>query len=71
MKAYDAGDCVMHGVQRAGLMGVGTIATDAGSDIFSLAGPGVEQAIDAITDPLQDSTLKALPLHGLYREAFR
>ncbi|MBS0453941.1 MAG: hypothetical protein JSS14_21785 [Proteobacteria bacterium] len=71
MKGYDLGDWVMHGAQRAGLLGVGQLGVDANADISSLAGPAVEQAIDALRDPLADSTIRALPLHGLYREALR
>lgn len=71
MKGYDLGDWTMHGLQRSGLMGLGQIGVDANSDLSSLAGPAVEQAIDALRDPLADSTIRALPLHGLYREALR
>ncbi|WP_087746262.1 MULTISPECIES: hypothetical protein [unclassified Acidovorax] len=71
MKGYDAGDWMMHGVQRAGLLGAGQIGVDAGEDMFSLAGPGVEQMIDAMRDPLSETTIKALPAHGLYAAALR
>lgn len=71
MKGYDAGDWVMHGVQRAGLLGAGQLGVDAQADMFSLAGPGVEQAIDALRDPLANTTIKALPAHGLYAQALR
>lgn len=71
MKAYDAGDWVMHGVQRAGVLGVGTMGVDAQADVFSLAGPAAEQMVDAMVDPLERTLLKAAPAHGLYAEAFR
>jgi hypothetical protein len=71
MKGYDAGDWMMHGVQRAGLLGAGQIGVDAGEDMFSLAGPGVEQMIDAMRDPLSETTIKALPAHGIYAQALR
>lgn len=71
MKGYDAGDWVMHGVQRAGLLGAAQLGVDAQADMFSLAGPGVEQAIDALRDPLSETTVKALPAHGLYAQALR
>ena len=71
MKGYDAGDWVMHGVQRAGLLGAAQLGVDAQSDMFSLAGPGVEQAIDALREPIGQTMLKAAPAHGLYAEAFR
>ena len=34
-------------------------------------GPGVEQMIDAMRDPLSETTIKALPAHGLYAQALR
>ncbi len=71
MKGYDAGDWVMHGVQRAGLLGAAQLGVDAQADMFSLAGPGVEQAIDAMRDPLSETAIKAAPLHGLYAQALR
>ncbi len=71
MKGYDLGDWVMHGVQRAGVLGAGQIGVDAGEDVFSLAGPGVEQAVDALRDPLSETTIKALPAHGLYAQALK
>ena len=71
MKGYDAGDWVMHGVQRAGLLGAAQLGVDAQGDMFSLAGPGVEQAIDALREPIGQTILKAAPAHGLYAEAFR
>lgn len=67
MKAYGPGDWVMHGAQRSGLLGVGTIGVDAQADLASIGGPAVEQAIDAMRDPLERSTFKALPAHGLFR----
>lgn len=71
MKGYDAGGWVMHGVQRAGLLGAAQLGVDAQGDMFSLAGPGVEQAIDAMREPLSETTIKALPAHGLYAQALR
>lgn len=71
MKGYDLGDWVMHGVQRAGVLGAGQIGVDAAEDVFSLAGPGVEQAIDALRAPLSETTIKALPAHGLYAQALK
>ena len=49
----------------------GQIGVDAGEDMFSLAGPGVEQMIDAMRDPLSETTIKALPAHGIYAQALR
>jgi len=61
----------MHGAQHAGLSGAGTITTDAGSDMFSLTSPGVEQAINALRDRPERSPINVLPPHGLYRHASR
>lgn len=66
MKGYTAGDWFMDGLTRSGALGMGAIGVDAAHDIFSLAGPGVEQITDAMTAPLGQTTLNALPLHGLY-----
>ncbi len=71
MKGYDLGDWVMHGAQRAGVLGAAQLGVDAQGDMFSLAGPGVEQAVDALREPVGRTMLKAAPLHGLYAEALR
>lgn len=66
MKGMDMGDWVMHGVERAGFLGVAGLGVDAGQDIWSLAGPGVEQAVDALSDPVGRTVLRAMPLNPLY-----
>jgi hypothetical protein len=66
MKAMDPGEWVLHGIERAGLLGVGTIGVDASQDIFSLGGPMVEQIIDSFGQELGDTTLRALPANPLY-----
>lgn len=66
MKSYNLGDWVKHGVERSGTLGIAGIGVDASHDIFSLAGPGVEQVMDAMVDPIGQTTLNALPVHGLY-----
>jgi uncharacterized protein YjbJ (UPF0337 family) len=71
MKAYDAGDWVMHGVQRAGLLGVGQMGVDANEDLFSILGPSIEQVTDAIQDPADKTLVRALPANALYREALQ
>jgi hypothetical protein len=53
------------------VLGAGQIGVDAAEDVFSLAGPGVEQAIDALRAPLSETTIKALPAHGLYAQALK
>lgn len=69
MKGYDVGDWVMHGVQRAGLMGVGQMAVDAEGDVFGVFGPTVEQVTDAVADPADKTLVRALPANALYRGA--
>lgn len=71
MKGMDLGDWLMHGAQRAGLLGVGQMGVDATGDLSSIGGPAVEQVIDAFSDPLERTTIKAMPAHGLYAEALR
>ena len=70
MKGMTLGDWVIRGGERAGLLSVGQIGVDAGRDIWSVGGPMVEQTIDAMVEPLGETTLKALPAHPLYRELF-
>jgi hypothetical protein len=72
MKGMDAGDWFTHGVQRAGLLGIGSIGMDAETDLASLGGPAVEQAIDGMRDGFGEKTLlKAMPLNSLYGEIFK
>lgn len=71
MKGMDLGDWVAHGANRAGLLGVGQLGIDAGHDIWSVGGPAAEQIADAFVEPLSKTTLKALPVHGLYAEALK
>lgn len=69
MKSWDAGDWFMHGVNRAGLTGIGQVGMDAAIDPASLGGPAFEQAMDALRDPAGVSLLNAAPLHSLYAQA--
>lgn len=71
MKGMDLGDWVAHGAERAGLLGLGQIGMDAGQDIASVGGPAVEQIIDAYSDPLERTMVKAAPAHGLFAEALK
>jgi len=72
MAGMNAGDWVMHGVQRAGLSGIGVIGMDAATDWASLGGPAFEQIVDAARDGFGSSTvMKAMPLHALYGELAR
>ena len=67
MKGMDLGDWVMHGLERSGTLGIGQIGVDASHDMFSVLGPGVEQLVDGITEPIADTTLRAIPLNPLVR----
>jgi hypothetical protein len=71
MKGYDLGDWLMHGYQRAGLSGVGTIGMDAAADVASLGGPAVEQIIDGLRDPIGRTAVNSLPLHAIYGQALK
>lgn len=71
MKSYTLSDWVMHGIQRAGLTGVGQIGIDAMEDPFSLGGPAVEQVTDAIQDPIGKTVVRALPANGIYKEVLQ
>lgn len=67
MQGMDLGDWVMHGLERSGTLGIGAIGVDASHDMFSVLGPGVEQLVDGITEPIADTTLRAMPLNPLVR----
>ena len=71
MKNYDLGDWMMHGVKRAGILGIGDIGIEATKDVTSLAGPTVEQAADFFFKPLEDNLVKALPANALYSRALQ
>jgi hypothetical protein len=71
MQGMTAGDWVMRGVERSGLLGVGAIGVDAQSDLYSIAGPAVEQTIDAFGQPIGKTIVDALPGKPLYAEALR
>jgi hypothetical protein len=66
MAGYNAGDWFTHGLRRSGLAGGGDIGLNALEDWSSLGGPGVEQAVDAITDPISRTGIKAMPVHAMY-----
>lgn len=67
MQGMNMGDWVMRGVERAGFLGIPGIAFDSAGDLSSLAGPAVDQVVDAITDPAGKTALSAMPLMPLYR----
>lgn len=69
MKGWDVGDHLINATQRAGFLSVGQIGVDAVADPASLGGPAIEQMIDAMRDPLEHSTIKALPLQPIFRNA--
>ena len=67
MASMNAGDWFTHGVQRAGLSGIGVIGMDAANDWSSLGGPAFEQIVDAARDGFgSKSALHAMPLNSLY-----
>ena len=67
MKGMDLGDHLMQAINRTGVLGIGQIGVDASHDMFSVLGPGVEQLVDGITEPIADTTLRAMPLNPLVR----
>lgn len=71
MKGMDLGDWMAHGAERAGLLGLGQVGVDAGQDVASIGGPAVEQIIDAYSDPLERTMIKAAPAHSLYAEILK
>ncbi len=69
MKGYDLGDWMMHGVQRAGVMGMGQMAADTALHPMGMAGPAVEQIADIFMHPVEQNIIRALPANALYRGA--
>ena len=69
MKGYDLGDWVLHGVDRAGVLGIGQVAIDTAQEPLGLAGPMVEQISEIFTDPVEQNIMHALPANSLYSRA--
>jgi hypothetical protein len=69
MKGYDLGDWMLHGVDRAGVLGIGQVAIDTAQDPLGLAGPAVEQITEIFTEPAIENIVKALPANALYSRA--
>jgi hypothetical protein len=65
LAGMDAGERIAYAFGRSGLTGPLDIGVDALEDWSSLGGPGFEQAIDALRDPIERTTVKALPLHAM------
>lgn len=69
MQGYDAADWLGHSIDRAGILGAGSIGLDALQDPTSLAGPMVQQLVSTLdTDPFT-SLVKAGPLQPIYSQA--
>ena len=69
-KGWTVQDYVMNGVQRAGMLGVVQFGIDAykmGAE--SVLGPTAEQVVDAAFEPLEKTTVKALPVNPVFKEA--
>lgn len=66
MQGMTAGDWMMRGAERAGVLGLGNIGVDASHDIWSVAGPAVEQSINAFTHPIGRTLTDALPGKPLF-----
>ncbi len=69
MKSYDLGDWMLHGVDRAGVLGMGQVAIDVVQDPGGAAGPVIEQVIDSLTQPIEETIIEALPAHAFYKRA--
>ena len=63
MKAWDTGDWLVHGMQRAGHLGVAQFGIDALNDPTSLFGPAVDQVTDFVWNPTEvgKNVLNAIP----------
>jgi len=61
----------LHGIERAGVLGVGQFALDAGHGWGGLAGPTIEQLAEAVgamtgRSAFQSFALRAMPANALY-----
>jgi hypothetical protein len=61
MKGWGPGDFLAHGVQRAGLLGIGQLGVDEISHPADVFGPVVQQGIDVWTQPNEEVLRKATP----------
>ncbi len=78
-EGWDATDYLEHGVQRAGLLGVGQFGADVAKDVqrggtglFALSGPTIEQLRDAATTvgghrQFSTTLIDAMPANALYK----
>lgn len=78
-EGWDATDYLEHGVQRAGLLGVGQFGADiakdvqrGGTGVFALSGPTIEQLRDAATTvgghrQFGTTVIDAMPANALYK----
>ncbi|MFE1574459.1 hypothetical protein ACFIQG_22145 [Comamonas odontotermitis] len=69
MQGYSAADWIGHGVDRAGILGAGSIGLDAVNDPASLMGPAVQQVFDAVSADPTGALVKSLPLQPIYSQA--
>jgi hypothetical protein len=82
MKGMGLGDWLKRGIDRAGVLGIPgglynnwsndntaseNIVTRTASRFGSIAGPTVDQVMDTLIQPLDQSAVQALPLQPLYK----
>lgn len=61
MKGWGPGDYLMHGVQRASLLGIGQLPIDQLNHPTDIVGPIAQQAVDIFTQPVDESLREATP----------
>ncbi|WP_200405932.1 hypothetical protein [Acidovorax sp. MR-S7] len=69
MQGYGAADWLQHGVERAGILGVGQFGLDAATDPVGVVGPMADQVWEAIVDPIERTVVRAMPVNSLYSRA--
>lgn len=62
MKTWDVSDFLLHGIQRAGITGMGQFGIDELAHPADIAGPVVGQAIDTFNRPIGSSFAEATPV---------
>lgn len=61
MKGWGPGDYLLHGVQRASLLGIGQLPIDQLNHPTDIVGPVAQQAVDVFTQPVDETLYEATP----------
>ncbi len=62
MAGMSAGEVLFHGGERSGLFGIAQLGADEAHHPLDAFGPVVQQAVNAVSDPVWDTAKNAMPL---------